>query len=538
MTGRRLLSMLLAAALCLALAAPALASGEPEEDDARELIDPFFDRDVDEPLPTIAPDDDAEEPETPDTETAEETDDTADEDADESDALIGELTDDEPGPEIELEAEEEDDTDDEIETAADPWRAAQILLHSVGLPAGDLDEALLDTNGDGTINAADAALLLPCCGDPDTPYNPEDPYDPSDPGVPDEPDEPHPDVDADFTWNGQKEIWAIVPTTAAFGLTLICDKMGELMEAYDWTYVLQDAHGDPTEQCRLVDEAASSGTVGALFVAAMDVDALEAPVARAIEAGIAVMYLGAEPDYPIAGHTYSAYELTGYYAVLAAEDWAKNAGAQLPADENGRYEVAADTYYDIRDGRWRSQAMIGTIEKSDILTLVSETSAYGMNSEETAYQNALDVLKAHPDCHIFIAYEPEEALGIARALAEYCKDNGLSLADYCVISCYAESDAFTQAYEAALEDPAASAIKGYSTYGDPVVRRGCILFSPMELLGFRLADMFRSVCEGVTDDEPFTYGGAYYDRVIAKNILGFSLEWHNGDENPAAIYKY
>ena len=43
---------------------------------------------------------------------------------------------------------------------------------------------------------------------------------------------------------------------------------------------------------------------------------------QAVDAGIAVAYLGAQPtDYTIAGCVYTAYEITGMYAVQAAEYW-------------------------------------------------------------------------------------------------------------------------------------------------------------------------------------------------------------------------
>ena len=48
----------------------------------------------------------------------------------------------------------------------------------------------------------------------------------------------------------------------------------------------------------------------------------------------------------------------------------------MPKNADGKYEVAIDTYYDIADGVYRSNAMKGTVEKSEILTLVSETTSY------------------------------------------------------------------------------------------------------------------------------------------------------------------
>ena len=35
----------------------------------------------------------------------------------------------------------------------------------------------------------------------------------------------------EFKWNGQKEVWSILPTTGAEGLVMINDAMGAVMEA-------------------------------------------------------------------------------------------------------------------------------------------------------------------------------------------------------------------------------------------------------------------------------------------------------------------
>ena len=248
---------------------------------------------------------------------------------------------------------------------------------------------------------------------------------------------------AAFKWNGQKEVWSILPTTGAEGLVMINDAMGEVMEGEGFTYVKKDAQGEPSQQVSFVEDAIAAGNVGALMIAAMDVDMLKDVVADAIAAGIAVAYLGAEPtDYTIGGCVYTAYEITGMYAVQAAEYWVEHSGANVPKNADGKYEVAIDTYYDIADGVYRSNAMKGTVEKSDILALVSETSSYGNSAYSNAYDNAQDVLAANPDCHIFIAYEPEEAMGAADAVADYVDQNGGDLADYCVIPCYAEDTTF------------------------------------------------------------------------------------------------
>lgn len=376
----------------------------------------------------------------------------------------------------------------------------------------------------------------------------------------------------DFEWNGQTEVWSVLPTTGAEGLVWINDAMGAIMEAEGWTYVKKDAQGDPTAQVQFIEDAIAAGNVGAIMCAAMSVELLQDVVTDALEAGIAVAYLGAEPtEYGISGCVYTAYEITGMYAVQAAEDWVTKRveeGGNVPTDSDGKYEVAIDTYYDIADGVYRSNAMEGTVNSSKILTLVSNTTSYGQNAYTDAYNNASDVLGAHPDCRIFIAYEPEEAMGAADAIASYCEVKGLDLADFCVIPCYAEDTTFTEMYEASQADASANAIKGYSTYGDAAMPYGddtaasvgkayeaLAAFSedlnpdtpviiPPLLTGTHLADILLSACgvegydygfERLLSD--FEYGDTFYDTITVTNIFDYSNTWSMGDENPAAEYK-
>ena len=208
---------------------------------------------------------------------------------------------------------------------------------------------------------------------------------------------------------------------------------------------------------------------------------------------------------------------------------------------------------------YRSNAVKGTVEKSDILTLVSESTSYGDGALNTAFNNAQAVLNANPDCHIFVAYEPEEAMGINNAIMDYCEQTGNSPADYFVAPCYGEDTAFTALYEEAAADPAANAIKGYSTYGDPAmpmedvqkqfpqsfdalakiseeINPGAPVIIPPILTGMRLADILLGVC-GQFEGYEWTYGETYYDTITAVTVDGFSATWSMGDENPAAEYK-
>ena len=368
----------------------------------------------------------------------------------------------------------------------------------------------------------------------------------------------------EFTWNGQKEVWSILPTTAAEGLVWINDTMGAIMEAEGFTYVKKDAQGNPANQVNFVEDAIAAGNVGALMVAAMDVDMLKDVVTRALDAGIAVAYLGAEPtDYKISGVVYTAYEITGMWAVEAAEDWvAKRVaeGGNVPTNADGKYEVACDVYTDIVDGIYRSNAMVGTVDASDTLVRVSTTTSYA-EGYNAAFNNTQDVLSANPDCHIFIAYEPQLALGMNDAIVQHCQMNGLDLADYCVVACYGEDTAFTDVYNETVEDHAASAIKGYSTYGDPALpygdeaaaqvgksyealaafaeelNPGSPVIIPPCFTGEHLADILLDACgiEGY-EFEP-GYGNTFYDTITVFNVYGYADTWTRTDENPAIDYK-
>ena len=365
----------------------------------------------------------------------------------------------------------------------------------------------------------------------------------------------------DFTWNGQKEVWSILPTTNAEGLVWINDAMGATMEASGFTYVKKDAQGDPSKQVSFVEDAIAAGNVGALMVAAMDVDMLKDVIGQATAAGIAVAYLGAEPtDYTIGGCVYTAYEITGMYAVEAAEDWAEKRvaeGGNVPTNADGKFEVACDVYTDIKDGVYRSNAIVGTVDASDKLVRVATTSSYAEGYNK-ANANATDVLGANPDCHIFIAYEPQLAMGMSDAIADYCEQNGLDMADYCVIACYGEDDTFKAMYEEAQANPAANAIKGYSTYGDPPIpfeaADGALgtasapiqefaknltpdspVIIPPILTGEHLAEILLGVC-GV-EGYSWNYGETYYDTITVTNTFGYDKSWSMGEENPAIQYK-
>ena len=80
-----------------------------------------------------------------------------------------------------------------------------------------------------------------------------------------------PAASGEFKWNGQKEVWSILPVTTAEGLVWINDTMGAIMQAEGFTYVKKDAQGNPSNQVTFVEDAIAAKNVGALMIAAMDV---------------------------------------------------------------------------------------------------------------------------------------------------------------------------------------------------------------------------------------------------------------------------
>ena len=351
-----------------------------------------------------------------------------------------------------------------------------------------------------------------------------------------------------FVWNGQKEVWAVLPVSGVPGLSWNTDFAGVFMEKQGWTYVSKDAQGNPANQISLIEDAIAAGNVGALIVPAMDAAMLEDVCGRAYDAGIAIAFLGAKADYPIAGAVYTLYSVAGTYAVQVAEDWVKQRvaeGGNIPTNADGKYEVAVDTYYDIEDGIFKSNAFVGTVDESDILVGVSNTTSYGNAPVETAYNNASAVLAANPDCRIFIAYEPDEAVGINSYIVDYAAQNGLDLADFCVVPGYAMDATFQELWAEVQANPSANAIKGYATFGGKCNEAeiaecteisGSADWAGCYATGRSLATILLGSCGGF-EGYTWNYGDIFWDDVDAANVYGFSLGYTNGDVNPAEKYQ-
>jgi len=323
-----------------------------------------------------------------------------------------------------------------------------------------------------------------------------------------------------WKWNGKKEVWAVVPTTNAEGLMVICNSMGKKMTAAGWTYVAKDAQGDPGKQVTFVEDAIASKKVGALMVAAMSVDMLKDVVDRAEKAGIAVCYLGAKArGYTINATLYTAYEITGMYAIEMAEAWAK---ANKPvADKGGKVPVALDVYDDIEDGQFRSNAFRDRTKSSDTLYIYNTSVSYGKDAQNKGYNWAENMMTANSNLRIFVCYEPDCMVGVVSYLTKYAKDKKINLKDFCVVNCY-EDSATHEEFVKATKDASATPFKGYVTYGDNT-----------ELTGQKLADLLMKSTAGT-----WKFGDIFYDTVYSHSTFGFVRNWKMGDPNPAEKYKY
>jgi len=327
---------------------------------------------------------------------------------------------------------------------------------------------------------------------------------------------------SDFTWNQNKEVWSVLPTTNAEGLISINDAMGAKLEDQGWTYVKKDAEGDPAAQVTYFEDAISSGKVGAIMCAAMAVDMLKDVAQEAIDAGIVVVYLGAVPtDYTINGAVYTAYELTGYYAILMVEEWANQNIDNLAKNEDGKVPVALDVYDDIQDGQYRSNAFRDRTAESDILYVYNTNVSYGSDATTKGYAWAENMMNANPDLRIFVCYEPDCMAGVISYLNSYCTEKGLDPADFCVVNTY-EDTVTTEELAKAEADASSTVFKGYVTYGD----------AP-SATGETLADLILGATDGT-----WAFGDIYYDSIHSYNNFGFVGEWKMGDENPAEKYKY
>ncbi len=344
----------------------------------------------------------------------------------------------------------------------------------------------------------------------------------------------------DFTWNGSREVIAVFPSEEQLGISMLMDAMNKGMENYNISCDVKYAANDVYKQESIIKEAVSEGRIGGIVLIPLSEEILEPAVAEALEAGIAVIMIGSFPDeYKVNGCLYTAYELTGAWAYEVADEWLEKRledGGEIPLDDKGMAKAAYDIYTKIKDGIYCANALTDSLNNSRRIKAVSHQEIYGEGDEEAAYNSAKTILKNDPDCRIFIAYRPEIALGYNRYIKEYTKKKKLDLADFCVISCYAENNEFTEEYEAAKKDPSASAVKGYATHGDELDRmeRGASTL-PLARKGYEVG----YILLGSFNASGYSWeaGTVIYDDVSAENIYGYKRLWKNGDEDPAEKYR-
>ena len=326
--------------------------------------------------------------------------------------------------------------------------------------------------------------------------------------------------DGSFAWNGKKEVWSVLPTTQAEGLVIINDSMGAILEAQGWVYSKKDADGDPGKQVTFIEDAIASENVGAIMCAAMAVPLLQDIVARALEAGIIVVYLGANPtEYEISGCVYTSYALTGFFAIEMVEAWARK--NDPPKDSKG-IPVALDVYDDIIDGQYRSNAFRDRTAESDILYVYNTNVAYGNDPVNKGFSWAENMMTANPDLRIFVCYEPECMVGVVSFLNDYCDSKGIAKTEFCVVNCYQDEATFVE-YEKAKEDPSSTVYKGYVTYGDS-----------LESVGEALATIIKGAADG-----SWPFNQVFWDSIHSYPAgFDFVGEWRMGDPNPGEKYQY
>ncbi len=292
------------------------------------------------------------------------------------------------------------------------------------------------------------------------------------------------------------------------------------LEALGWVYSKKDAEGDPGKQVTFIEDAIASGNVGAIMCAAMAVDLLGDVVQKALEAGIIVVYLGANPtDYPISGCVYTSYALTGYYAIEMAEAWAK---ANSPAADEQGIPVALDVYDDIVDGQYRSNAFRDRTTASDILYVYNTSTSYGDDAQNKGYSWAENMMTANPALRIFVCYEPDCMVGVVSYLNDYCDQNGIDKKEFCVVNCYQDEATFAE-YDKALADGSSTVYKGYVTYGDS-----------LEDTGLALSTIIKGAADG-----SWPFNQIYWDSIHSFPAgFDFVGEWKMGDDNPGEVYQY
>ena len=327
-----------------------------------------------------------------------------------------------------------------------------------------------------------------------------------------------------FKWNGLKEVWSVLPTTNAEGLMIISNHMGKKMQDQGWTYVAKDAQGDPGKQVTFIEDAIASKKVGAIMCAAMAVDMLKDVVVRAENAGIAVCYLGALPkDYSINTALYTAYEITGMYAIEMVEAWAaaNKPKAETVGVNKGKIPVALDVYDDIEDGQYRSNAFRDRTKESKLLYAFNTSVSYGKDAQNKGYNWAENQMTANANLRIFVCYEPDCMIGVVSYLTKYAKEKKLDLKSFCVVNCY-EDSATHDEFAKAQANASATPFKGYVTYGDST-----------ELTGDKLGDLLLKATAGT-----WKFGDVFYDNIYSHSTFGFAKNWKMGEENPAKKYKY
>lgn len=262
----------------------------------------------------------------------------------------------------------------------------------------------------------------------------------------------------DFQWNGKTAVWFLLPRDASPDDIVAADAMGAMCQANGWTYEKRELGSGSATPLGLLKQAVADGNVGALVYTELSGYMAEFAQAAA-DAGIILLCL--DPDCPeaVAGSIQADYSALGRETCALLDAWAAQRG--LEAGPGGKIPVAINAYGETNpDAPWTS-ALRDALEESEIFYksrtgLVCNTDDYFSG----AYLWARRVMSEKPEMRVFCCYTPQAAYGVCYYLEQYCADQELDLADFCVVWQGRDGDSGTY-LSVAGENASYTAARGY-----------------------------------------------------------------------------
>lgn len=284
---------------------------------------------------------------------------------------------------------------------------------------------------------------------------------------------------ADFEWNGQTEIWFLLPSQVSPDYLLISDAVSSMCQANGWTYDRKQFGPEAGTALSLLKAAIASGDVGALLYVGLT-DYLAEFVQQAANAGIIVLCLDPDAPAPAAASIAPPAKKMAEQTVSLLEIWCEEQD-YFPARDN-LLPVAVSLHgADSANTGWPA-ALLDSLDTSSLFY----TCRIGIAVEDSdtvfhaAYLWARNVMTDEPATRMFCCYTPDAAYGVCYYLEQYAANKELDLADFCVV--WNGEDADSQTYlTVARESSSYTAARGYVTAGDDAWTTGAML--GYELLG-------------------------------------------------------